>query len=154
MKLVQLLIVLAFVTLSCAFGQTEPPVWNSGLTGMAGRSASLTNIDPKAEQIFYKVTYGQHNLVSDVILDMNTKAMRKEVFSGKWIILYEYSEKVYETSHLPTKFTIYEYGKDRKPGKVINVYIFEEAIGNGDIRYVDKYGKKRVINVWYFGIIR
>ena len=150
----QFIITFIFIPISFvnAFSQNEPPMWES-VFSIRRTSVSLAEINQENKHLIYHVNYKDPSITSEATLDLITKAMLKEVFKDKWVIIYEYESMRYKTSQLPTRFTIYKYRADEKLGQVINVYNFKEAIGNGKLRYIDKNGSKRVIHCSYFDII-
>lgn len=146
-------ITLLMVSGTLAFIQEDPPTWKDTLTGLNGRSADLVSIRENTKELLYKVNYSDVGLTSEATLDLDTRAMLKEVVGGKWIITFEYNKFSDKTSHLPTKLIVHQYSKGGMLGKVISIYTFKEAIGNGKLRYVDQAGKERIIHCLYFEIV-
>ncbi len=130
--------------------KNEPPFnMGRGNPGDMVRSTELVNFENS--QIVYKVEYLALGLTSVATLGFPMKETIKEVFEGRWTVIYLYDDMMHKASHLPTGIEIYKYasGGDNR-GQLINSYSFDSITQPGKAKYVDKRGKSRTIDVGCF----
>jgi len=127
----------------------EPPLsLGEGKPGAMVRSADLLAMQDGA--IIYNVSYPAFDLKSKVTIDLVYKTMTREVFPGKWVVVYDYTDTMSKFSKMPNKITIYTDGGDGKEGKKINEYKFDSFQTNKGGAFKGEDGKEKTIEFTYF----
>lgn len=135
---------------------SEPPMsFGSVKKGGLARSTQFKGFsdEGKDQAIVYAIDYPGHNLKSEATLDLATKAMIKEVFPGRWVIIYQYDGAFGKAIQVPSGFSIYHNAGGGKQGGLINSYTQDSLIPNVGAVYKDASGHEKQVDFGYFEIM-
>jgi len=152
MRITSVFLLLAAILVIVGCGKpAEPPFDQKANSSGLVRSTKLEKMGNGC--IDYKVIYEGYNLESVASLDLSSGAMIKEVFPGKWVVVYNYDHLIYRYPKLPTSIVIYTDAGKGKQGKQINRYTRIEIVPNQGARYFDNQGNERMISFSYFDVM-
>lgn len=138
--------------------EPEPPM-SLGIGESSGEVRSVRFKEESSEHgefgqhlSVFAVEYKALGLSSEVYVEPSSSRVVKEVFPGKWVILYRYSDATRESSRFPLVIMISKDDGRGPNGTRINTYGFRHQNGT-KLVYQDPNGRTKEVDLSYFDVI-
>ena len=103
-------------------------------------------------KIIYQITYPGNGLVSKAYLESSSMALEKEIFAGKWVVIYGYKDATFKYSQAASEITIYKDAGGGQKGKLINHYKFVDFVSQKGVKYKGDDGHELLVEFTYMAI--
>jgi hypothetical protein len=131
----------------------KPPMLASQDTSdLIASEWELQSLDQEKNELIYHGEYPD-GIECTAVLDLVTRALLRQIFPSKWIVIYSYSAMASKASHVPASFVVFADTGGGNPGKMLGSYKLLRTVGQGMGEYRDVNGNTVTVNYRYFDIM-